>query len=99
MAGNNLIKSIEDPKAAQELKVKKERGDVTRSLNSIEGTLKEVLDTELKLQDTKDKPKVKQYKKQIKNQNKHVTTLFETLKIEMKQAIAEERILYEMGPK
>lgn len=96
---NTLINSVKTPIEAQKQLVKKERGDVTRSLNSIEGTLKGILDKEEKITNSTNKALKKDYKSQIKDSNKYLNKLFKTLKTEMIQAISAERTLYRMGGK
>lgn len=96
---NPLIESVLDPIEAQKIKVLKERGDVTRSINSIEGILKGIIDKEQKLEKATTKVLKKSYKSQLKDSNKYLNKLFKTFKLEITEAIKAEVILKEMGPK
>ena len=94
-----IVESIRDPRAHQEAVVAKERGDVIQSLNGIEETMAGIIGKIAKLKDTPDAPRRKLYKKQIKDSNKYLDTLFTALKLEMAEAINAEYILERMPEK
>lgn len=84
------MKTPPSPKELQEAVVEKEHGDVVSSLNSIEATLTGIQEKTDKLMNTKDNARRKMYKAQIKSSEKYLESLYDSLKLEMREYIREE---------
>jgi len=84
---STLVEQVKDPIASQKAIVAKETLDVEKSLSSIEATCAGILEKEDKYINCTDKVLKKKYKHQIKESNKYLATLYDTLALEVLEKV------------
>ena len=91
MENRGTAPNMKEPPTPLELAIKKhekEKNDVSQSLVSIDKTIEGIILKEEKVSQTSNKELKKKYKAQSKQSARYLNDLFETLKLEMFEAVA-----------